>query len=67
MAYKVVKYFTDLYDNNYPYDVGDTFPRQGLEVGKGRIAELSGKNNRQGCPLIEEEKTTARKRKTAAE
>lgn len=65
MAYKVIRYFTDIYDNNYPYDVGDTFPRQGLEVGKGRIAALSGTHNKQGRPLIADDtKTTARKRKT---
>lgn len=51
--YKVIKFFTDLHDNNYPYEVGDIFPRQGLEVGKGRLDELAGPNNKQGTPLIE--------------
>ena len=43
--YKVIKYFTDLHDNNHPYNVGDTFPRKGVEVKPERIAELSGSNN----------------------
>ena len=52
--YKVIKYFTDLQDNNYAYYVGDTFPRNGVEVGAERIAELSNDKNLQGVPLIEE-------------
>lgn len=52
--YKVIKYFTDLQDNNYAYYVGDTFPRNGVEVGAERIAELASDKNRLGVPLIEE-------------
>ena len=52
--YRVMKYFTDLQDNNYAYYVGDTFPRNGVEVGAKRIAELSSDKNLQGVPLIEE-------------
>ena len=52
--YKVIKYFTDLQDNNYAYYVGDTFPRNGIEAGAERIAELSSDKNLQGVPLIEE-------------
>lgn len=52
--YEVIKYFTDLQDNNYPYNVGDIFPRHGKEVTEERIAELSGSNNRQHTPLIKE-------------
>ncbi len=51
--YKVIKFFTDLQDNNFAYEVGDTFPRKGLEVTEDRLAELSGSDNRQGQPLIE--------------
>ena len=51
--YKVIKYFTDLQDNNYAYYVGDTFPHNGVEVGAERIAELSSDKNLQGVPLIE--------------
>ena len=52
--YKVIKYFTDLQDNNYAYYVGGAFPRNGVEVGAERIAELSSDKNLQGVPLIEE-------------
>ena len=52
--YKVIKYFTDLQDNNYAYHVGDTFPRKGCDVDAERIAELSSNKNLQGVPLIEE-------------
>ena len=52
--YKVIKYFTDLQDNNYAYYVGDTFPRNGVEVCAERIAELSSDKNLQSVPLIEE-------------
>ena len=52
MMYKVIKYFTDLLDNGYPYSVGDTYPRQGMTANKERIAELAGCNNKQGQPLI---------------
>lgn len=52
--YKVIKYFTDLQDNNHSYKVGDEYPRKGMSVLPSRIKELAGKKNRQGCPLIEE-------------
>lgn len=51
--YRVIKHFTDLQDDNHPYEVGDAFPREGLKVSGARIAELSGKENKQHCPLIE--------------
>lgn len=58
MAYKVIKHFVDLQDNNYAYDPKDparnTYPRKGLSVLPSRIKELASKNNRQGVPLIEE-------------
>ena len=52
--YRVIKSFTDLQDNNYAYCVGDTFPRNGVDVGAERVAELASDNNLQGVPLIEE-------------
>ena len=52
--YKVIESFTDLQDNNYVYYVGDTFPRNGVEVDAERIAELASYKNRRGVPLIEE-------------
>ena len=51
--YKVIKFFTDLQDNDHPYDVGEPFPREGMEVSKERLAELSGSDNKRGEPLIE--------------
>ena len=52
--YRVIKAFRDLKDNNYAYCVGDTFPRNGVDVGAERVAELASDNNLQGVPLIEE-------------
>lgn len=50
--YEVIHYFTDLQDNEYPYNVGDVFPRDGLMASKERLKELSGSNNKQHKPLI---------------
>lgn len=50
--YKVIKFFVDLEDNNFPYNVGDVFPRNGKEVSENRLKELAGKDNKQGQPLI---------------
>lgn len=57
--YEVIRDFTDLQDNEYPYIAGDVFPRDGMEVSKERINELSGSNNLQRKPLIKkiEQKT----------
>ena len=52
--YRVIKSFRDLKDNNHVYSVGDTFPRNGVEAGAERVAELSSDKNLQGVPLIEE-------------
>ena len=51
--YKVLTYFTDLQDNGYPYNEGDIFPRNGLQVSEHRLKELSSTNNRRGIKLIE--------------
>lgn len=53
MFYKVIKHFTDLQDNNHPYHVGNIFPRDGVEVSEDRLAELAGRSNKQGMPLIQ--------------
>lgn len=66
--YKVIKYFTDLQDKNHPYNVGNIFPREGMEVTEERLAELTGSENKQGVPLIEkvvEEKAPAKKEETS--
>ena len=65
--YKVVSYFTDLQDANHPYNIGDTYPRNGLTVTAERIAELAGKSNLRGIPLIEEVQLDAVKAEPAAE
>lgn len=64
--FRVIKYFTDMQDNNFAYNVGDEYPRKGMSVLPSRIKELAGKKNRQGCPLIEEipEVEDAPKKKT---
>ena len=68
MAYKVIKAFTDMQDNNYAYDPKDparnTYPRKGMSVLPSRIKELAGKKNRQGCPLIEEIEDTKPEKKS---
>lgn len=51
--YKVIKAFVDLQDCNFPYSVGDVFPHNGKTVTEERLAELAGKENKQGEPLIE--------------
>ena len=50
--YKVIHFFTDLKDKNHPYNVGDSFPREGAKVSEARINELASKNNLRGMPLI---------------
>lgn len=53
MAYEVVKAFHDLQDYKdvkggkvyHHYDVGDTYPRQGLTPNKTRIEELLSSGN----------------------
>lgn len=56
MKYEVIHFFTDLLDNEHAYNVGDSFPRKGVEVTEERLKELSGPNNKQGTPLIKEVK-----------
>lgn len=50
--YKVIEYFEDLQDNSFDYNVGDEYPRKGLDVSKERIKELATTQNRQKKPLI---------------
>ena len=53
MKYRVIKFFNDLQDNCHHYNVGDPYPREGLEVSEKRINQLIGSANRQKTPLIE--------------
>ena len=52
--YRAIQYFTDLQDNNYAYNIGDTYPRKGMVVSEKRIKELCSGNNKQHRPVIEE-------------
>jgi len=67
MEYKVVTAFMDLKDNNYGYQAGDTYPREGLEPTDERIKELESTGNKRRIPLIEreEEPETAAEPETA--
>lgn len=67
--YKVIRFFDDLQDNNYRYNVGDTFPRVGVGVSDTRLNELASGANKQGRPLIQfvEDKTEAKENPAAAD
>lgn len=56
--FRVIEFFTDLQDGNHAYNVGDTFPREGVTVTADRIKELSGTQNKRGIALIEEVRGT---------
>ena len=64
--FKVIVRFMDLQDGNHIYEVGDTFPRDGVKVGTDRINELMSCENKIGCPLIEKPKTTRKRVKKDA-
>lgn len=53
--YKVIVYFEDLQDKNYPYNKGDMYPRKGLKPSAERIEELATAKNLRGIPLIKAE------------
>lgn len=65
MAYKVIKHFTDIQDNNFAYNEGDMYPREGMSVLPSRIRELATDENRQGVALIVEVDEEKPKRKPA--
>ena len=50
--YRVIRMFTDLQDGNHRYEVGDEYPRLGLEVSDSRLDELATDKNRRKTPLI---------------
>jgi hypothetical protein len=66
--YKVIRYFTDLQDNNRPYNVGDQFPHNecGYPVTEKRLAELASRNNMQKTPLIRHVEVEEAPKKPAA-
>lgn len=53
MAWKVIKYFTDLEDHRHAYSTGDIYPRPGLHPTDRRIRQLAGTGNRLKSPVIE--------------
>lgn len=53
MKYKAISLFTDLQDDNYLYEAGDSYPRKGLVPSKKRLAELLGSENKRSEPVIE--------------
>jgi hypothetical protein len=63
--YTVLVRFADLQDNGFVYNVGDTYPRKGLEPTADRINELASDRNKRGLPLIKKavEKTVRTKKK----
>lgn len=65
MKYKVLRFFEDLQDDNYYYETGSVYPRDGLNPSQNRIDELASAENKQGIPLIEpivEQPKTTKKR-----
>lgn len=66
--YKVIRYFTDIQDNDRPYNVGDVFPHAecGYPVTEKRLAELASRNNLQKTPLIRYEEVEEAPKKPAA-
>lgn len=54
MAYRVIKDFADLEDQNHRYTVGDEYPRCGLAPTKERIVFLLSSQNLLHTPVIEE-------------
>lgn len=52
--YKVIERFMDLQDDNYIYEVGGAYPREGADPTLERIRELASNSNKIGKPLIEE-------------
>lgn len=63
--YKVLKTFHDMQDNNYCYEQGKTYPREGMSVLPSRIKELATSENRMGEPLIEKVEDEPKPKKTA--
>ncbi|WP_256083542.1 Rho termination protein, partial [Staphylococcus aureus] len=50
--YNVIERFEDAQDNGHEYQVGDIYPRDGLEVSEERFPELSTTNNRRNLIAI---------------
>lgn len=57
--YEVLWAFKDLQDDEYRYEIGNTYPRAGYKPTDERIDELSGSNNKRGKPLIKARENAA--------
>ena len=57
--YRAIEYFTDLQDDNYAYNIGDVYPREGVVASEDRLKELSSADNKRGMALIELVQSTA--------
>lgn len=55
----VINAFLDLKDNEHLYEVGDAYPREGIEPSEERIKKLLGSDNLQGQPMIKAVKTVS--------
>ena len=64
--YKVIEYFEDLQDGMHAYNVGDEYPRNGVETTDERIKELATSQNRRKIPLIKKVEEKQKKPKKAA-
>lgn len=62
--YKVIKFFTDMQDDNFVYNIGDIFPRENKSVTDERIEELATSKNRRGEPLIKKVASPKKPKKT---
>jgi hypothetical protein len=60
----VINAFLDLQDAEYLYEVGDAYPRDGIEPSEERIKELLGSDNLQGQPMIKAVKTVPADKKS---
>lgn len=55
VKYIVIEKFKDLQDHQYIYEIGEEFPRVGLQVTPERIEELASSNNLTKKVLIKKE------------
>ncbi|OME59479.1 hypothetical protein [Paenibacillus odorifer] len=52
--YRVIRKFKDLKHDEYVYQIGDMYPKEGIDVSKARLKELSTTKNKYKKIYIEE-------------
>lgn len=65
--YVVINAFKDTKDNNYKYNVGDEYPREGKRVNKNRaesLCEMHPVHKKVFLKAVEEPKSTENDKKT---